>query len=63
MKPKIGELRKSKGLTQKYVAQQVEISYQRLSEIERGVIYPRVDLLKKIGDAIGENWCDLYEDK
>lgn len=49
---KIKELRRELGLSQKELAQKVEISWQSISGYETGHAQPPVDILVKIADAL-----------
>jgi putative transcriptional regulator len=60
---KIKEQRKKKGLMQKFVAEQCNISQQMLSEYENGKTYPRANILFKLAEVIGCEVGDLYERK
>jgi putative transcriptional regulator len=61
MKSKIGEIRKEKGLMQKYVAEKTKISQQLLSDYETGKAYPRIDKAFRIADFFNCKVDDLYE--
>jgi transcriptional regulator with XRE-family HTH domain len=51
---KLRELRELRELTQTDVAQTLEISQKRVSEIERGQVdFTKVDTLRRYADAIG----------
>ncbi|WP_400245624.1 helix-turn-helix transcriptional regulator [Niallia sp. JL1B1071] len=60
MKSQIGEIRKAKGLMQKYVAQQVGISHQQLSDFENNRTYPRIDKAYKIAKILNCTVNDFY---
>lgn len=60
-KSKIGDIRRSKGLQQKYVAKQINVSPQSLSSWERDDGYPTADHLFDLADFLGCKVDDLYE--
>lgn len=53
-------LRRLKRLTQQDLAAEVGISILMLSTIERGVKYPRVDLIKKFARVLDVPLEDLF---
>jgi transcriptional regulator with XRE-family HTH domain len=53
-------LRRLKRLTQQDLAAEVGISVSMLSTIERGVKYPRVDLIKKFARVLDVPLEDLF---
>lgn len=61
MKPRIAEIRQSKGLKQIFVAKQVGISQQQLSDYEHARAYPRVDKAFRIANALDCKVDDLWE--
>ena len=61
MKARIGEIRKSKGLMQKFVANQVGISQQQLSDFEKNRAFPRIDKAYRIAKVLDCTVNDLYE--
>jgi putative transcriptional regulator len=61
MKPKIKEIRKSKGLVQKFVAEQMQMTPTQLSDWESGRKYPRIDKAFKLAKVLGVGIEDLYE--
>ena len=61
MKPKIKEIRLSKGLKQTFVAAQLDMKQQQLSDWEAGRAYPRIDKAYKLAKVLGVNIEDLYE--
>jgi putative transcriptional regulator len=61
MKPKIQELRKERGLMQGFVAKQMGISQQLLSDWEKGRTYPRIDKAYKLAKVLGVGIEELYE--
>lgn len=62
MKCLIADVRKSKGIQQSFLAKQLGISQQLLSEYERGNSYPRIDRANKIAKLLGVELSDLYKD-
>jgi putative transcriptional regulator len=63
MKPLIGEIRRNKGLMQKFVAQQMEMTHQQLSDWENGRAYPRIDKAYKLAKVLGVKLEDLYKEE
>lgn len=63
MKCKIADIRNSKGMKQKFLAEKIGISQQLLSEYERGKSYPRMDRLDKIAKILSVKWINLYEEE
>lgn len=63
MKPRLGEIRKSKGLEQKYVANKIGIGFQRLSDWERGKGMPRYDKAYSLAKIYGVTMEELYEEE
>ncbi len=59
-KSKIGEIRRSKGLQQKYVAKQINVSAQSLSAWERNESYPGANYLFDLALVLECNVDDLY---
>ena len=57
---RIQELRKSRGLTQEAFAEQVGISVDFLSLIERGRNSPSFDNLEQFGQALGFPLAQLF---
>jgi transcriptional regulator with XRE-family HTH domain len=62
MKPLIQDIRMSKGLMQKFVAQQMKMSQQQLSDWEHGRAYPRIDKAYKLANILGVKVNELYEE-
>ncbi|RID85895.1 helix-turn-helix transcriptional regulator [Mesobacillus zeae] len=62
MKPRIKDIRVSKGLMQIYVAKEAKISQQQLSDYERGRTFPRIDKAYRLAKVLGVEVGDLYED-
>ncbi|WP_407270585.1 helix-turn-helix domain-containing protein [Radiobacillus sp. PE A8.2] len=58
---KIGNIRRSKGLQQNYVAKQIKVSKQSLSDWERGEVYPKANHLFDLADFFEVKVDDLYE--
>lgn len=63
MKCLIADIRKSKGIQQSFLAKQVGISQQLLSEYERGKSYPRVDRANLIAKVLGVQLSELYKEE
>lgn len=63
MKCLISEIRNSKGMKQSFLAEQVGISQQLLSEYERGKTYPRMNRAYKIAKVLGVEISDLYKEE
>ena len=63
--PRIRQVRESKGLKQKYVAQKMNIPAPRLSEWERGRTYPAAnklfDLAKVLDCKVDELYVEVKE--
>ncbi len=51
--------REQRGLSQEALAGLACLSRSYLGEIERGVVVPSLDTLKKLADALGEKLSDL----
>ncbi len=50
---KVSVLRKTKGLTQKELAQKLETHYTAIVRIERGGVNSTINMLRKIADCLG----------
>lgn len=61
MKSLIGDIRNSKGLTQRQLAEKVGIKYQALQRYENNTVMPSVGIAIKIADALEVDTKDLYE--
>lgn len=59
---RIQEYRKKKGLTQENLAKRLNISTNYLSAIERGVQFPRFEILISIINAIGASADQIFVD-
>lgn len=57
---RIREARKKCGLTQKQLAEKLNISYQQIGQYEKGTRRPKSENLQKIADALGVNIDYLY---
>jgi len=57
---RIQEIRKSKNITQEYMAEQIGIETVSLSNIERGRYYPSAENLSKIVEILGEQPNELF---
>ncbi|WP_246055173.1 helix-turn-helix transcriptional regulator [Pseudalkalibacillus caeni] len=62
MKPRIKELMDAKGLKQKWVAEQMGVSQQLISDWSNGRVYPRIDKAYKLCTIIGCRIEELYEE-
>ncbi len=60
-KSKIGDIRRSKGLQQKYVAKQINVSPQSLSAWERNDSYPGANYLFDLAVVLNCKVDDLYK--
>lgn len=60
---RIQELRKSKSLTQEYMAEVIGIETASLSNIERGKYYPTAENLNKIITVLGVEPDELFQFK
>lgn len=63
MKCRIGDIRRKKGLQQKFVAEQLEMSQQYISEIENNKRDPRASTLIKIALFLKCTLDELYDYK
>ena len=52
---RIREIRRAKYLTQRQLAEKLNVSYVNISQIERGDRTPKIDTLKRIADALEVN--------
>lgn len=57
----IKALRVERGMTQKELAEQVNVDQSMICQIERGTKMPTVPLAKQIADALGCNIQDFLE--
>jgi transcriptional regulator with XRE-family HTH domain len=55
----IEELRKEAGLTHEQLAEHLEMSFQRISELERGVANPTFATLLRIADGLDVELSEL----
>lgn len=58
----IKQFRKQRNLTQKQLADQIEISRSYLSDIENGNKNPSIKTVKKLADSLGLSVTDLFND-
>lgn len=58
--PRIRDIREAKGLKQKYIAKQIHVSAQRISDWEHGKSYPRSDHLFDLAQVLGCKVDELY---
>lgn len=56
------EKRKSKNMSQEELAEKVGVIRQTISNIECGIAKPSVDTAKKIGEVLGFEWTDFFND-
>ena len=59
----VAERRKTRGLTQKELAQKVGVSRALISLVEIGAVRPYPSLKKRIARALGVGVRDLFEGK
>ena len=62
-KTKITEARLAAGLTQEELADLIGVGRTQIQRWEYGYNHVRVDVLMRIGEALGVNWTDLIEDE
>lgn len=55
----IEELRKEAGLTHEQLAERLEMSFQRISELERGVANPTFATLLRVADGLDVELSEL----
>ena len=55
------EARQQKGLTQKELAQQVQISQPSICDIEQGNKTPRPETAKRIAKVLGFDWTRFFD--
>lgn len=58
---KIGDIRRSKGLQQKFIAKKINVSQQSLSLWERNETYPSADKLFDLAIALEVDVAELYK--
>ncbi|MDN6657393.1 MAG: helix-turn-helix transcriptional regulator [Staphylococcus simulans] len=58
----IKQIRKQRNLTQKQLADQIEISRSYLSDIENGRKNLSIKTVKKLADSLGLSVTDLFND-
>jgi len=61
MRSKIGEIIEKKGYRKKYVAEQIGVSANQLSNWITGKNYPTVDKAFRLAEVLGVSVEDLYE--
>lgn len=54
--------RKKQNITQKELSRLTNLSQSNISNIERGMMKPTIDSLKRIGDALGKRLVISFED-
>lgn len=57
------EIRESKNITQEKLAEMCGVVRQTIGNIETGMNKPSVSLAKKLGEALGVPWYELYEEE
>ena len=62
MRENIIQKRKELGLTQKAAAKQIGIAQPSYCDIEHGKKNPSVNTAKAIGQVLGINWAELFEE-
>lgn len=55
--------REAAGLTQEELGLKLGISRQAVCSLERGKNTPRVTTAKKLGEILGFDWTELFNDK
>ena len=58
---KLREIRKERGLTQEQLAEKVNVSYQAISNIERGLTGPSFSTLADIAKALKVKPKELFD--
>lgn len=58
----IQKKRAVRGMTQQELADAAGISRTCLSLIENGMAEPKIETMKKVGDALGVRWQELIEE-
>lgn len=61
MKSRIGEWIDKRGLKNKFVASQLEVTQEMVSKWRNNKSYPRVDKLFKLADLLNVKVDDLYK--
>lgn len=54
--------REEKNISQEHLARLVGVQRQSISNIECGLAKPSVENAKKIGEILGFDWTEFYED-
>lgn len=54
-------IRESKGMTQKALAEKVQISQPSICDIEHGEIDPKPDTAKRIANVLGFDWTRFFD--
>ncbi len=57
------KIRDDKKMTQTQLAQQVGISRQMISAIEKGERRPSVEVAQKIANVLGFDWTEFFNEK
>lgn len=58
----IRKYRTAKGLTQKDLAEQVGVLRLNVVHWEKGTYQPTIDNAKKLGQILGFDWKEIYEE-
>lgn len=56
-------LREAAGLSQEELGRKLGISRQAVSQIETGKNTPKVSTAKKLGEILGFDWTEMFNDK
>lgn len=56
------EKRKEKDLSQEALANQCGVFRTHICNIEKGITKPSVSLAKKIGEILGFDWTEFYDE-
>ena len=57
------DLRKSKGFTEKQIAEAISVKQPVYHRYETGLGNPSVKTAKRLGVVLGFNWTKLYDDQ
>ena len=58
---RIAELRKEKGFTQAQLAESIDVVFETISRLERGVSIPSLSTLESIVEALGVPLKDIFD--
>lgn len=56
----LAEIRKSKGLTQRQLAEKVDMSVVTIAYLETGERWAKITTLKKLANSLDVRVCDLF---